>query len=467
MHDVNRTRTKTRRRTLSFMLVALLSAFFVLLGACGGDDYDSGETMGATSADFDEPAAEEDSAPSDSGDEAMSEAPAPRPASANDDMAAAPESDEGGLAVPTALTPADLGRDIIYRATIEVQADDVTAASREAVAIVQGLGGIVFSQATRTEPRPYTEITFKVLPDNFSTALDRLAGVGKLVDQVISSDDVTEIIVDLESRITTADASVTRLRKFLEEATQLEDLAQLERELLDRETTLERLRGQLRTLRDQVSLSTITITITQSPTVLPDTGIRVTAWVSEDAQDPCLGVQNITVEPDADVYLCMEVENTGTSALTDVEVATRNLRLNLDNFRPVQGSFNRIEPGDLMAAVLELPIEEGRLAGRVATRGLPIELEVMATPVDFDGTTLDEVWGESIVWVQVDSDDALPGFGDSVSDGATGVVAVFSVVLIVVGVLLPFLPFIALIAAVIWWIRRRHRNKESSPPSSS
>ena len=35
-----------------------------------------------------------------------------------------------------ALTPADLGRDIVYRATISVQADDVTAASNDAVAIV-------------------------------------------------------------------------------------------------------------------------------------------------------------------------------------------------------------------------------------------------------------------------------------------------------------------------------------------
>ena len=332
---------------------------------------------------------------------------------------------------------------------------------------MQGSGGIVFSQLTRTEPHPYTEITFKVRPDDFSTALDRLARVGKLVDQVISSDDVTEIIVDLESRMITADASVDRLRKFLAEATQLEDVAQLERELLDRETTLERLRGQLRTLLDQVDLATITLTITQSPTMLPDTGILVTAWVSEDADDPCLGVQNITVESDADVYLCLEVENTGTSALTDVEVSTRNLRINLDNFQSAQGSFNRVEPGELMAAVLELPVEEGRLAGRVATRGLPIKLEVVATPVDFDGTALDEVWGESIVWVQVDSDDSLPGFGDSVSDGASGVAAVFSVVLIVVGVLLPFLPIIAAIAALIWWVRRRNQNQESSPPPAS
>ena len=460
MYDVNRTRTKTRRRRLSFVLLALLSAFFVLLGACGsGDDDDM--ALASEDAGHPEPAA----AMADSGDfdapaDDMEEAPEPQPA-------AEPVSAESGLAVPTALTPADLGRDIIYRATIEVQSEDVAAASREAVAVVQGLGGIVFSQSTRTEPRPRTEITFKVLPADFSTALERLAGVGKLIDQVITSDDVTEVIVDLESRIITAEASVTRLRKFLEEATQLEDVAQLERELLDRETTLERLRGQIRTLRDQVDLATITLTITQSPTVLPDTGIRVTAWVSEDAQDPCLGVQNITVEPEAEVYLCLEVENTGTSALTDVEVTTRNLRLNLDHFRPVQGNFNRIEPNELMAAVLTLPIEEGRLAGRVATRGLPIELEVVATPVDFDGTALDEVWGESVVWVQVDTDDALPGFGDSVSDGASGVVAVFSVILIVVGVLLPFLPIIAALTALIWWIRRRKRNdKSASPPAS-
>ena len=459
MHDVNRTRTKIRHRRLSFMLLALLSAFFVLLGACGsGDDDDM--ALASEDAGFPEPAA----AMADSGDfdapaDDMEEAPEPQPA-------AEPVSAESGLAVPTALTPADLGRDIIYRATIEVQSEDVAAASREAVAVVQGLGGIVFSQSTRTEPRPRTEITFKVLPADFSTALERLAGVGKLIDQAITSDDVTEVIVDLESRIITAEASVTRLRKFLEEATQLEDVAQLERELLDRETTLERLRGQIRTLRDQVDLATITLTITQSPTVLPDTGIRVTAWVSEDAQDPCLGVQNITVEPEAEVYLCLEVENTGTSALTDVEVSTRNLRLNLDHFRPVQGNFNRIEPNELMAAVLTLPIEEGRLAGRVATRGLPIELEVMATPVDFDGTALDEVWGESVVWVQVDTDDALPGFGDSVSDGATGVVAVFSVILIVIGVLLPFLPIIAAIAALIWWIRRRRRAQSTSPPAT-
>jgi len=468
MSDTNRTPTRSRRRRLTFVLLAVLSTLFVLFAACGAN----GDDDAAAPADYDMPSVATEEAP------ASWESEPAAAEEAMDDMEVAMDSAEGltrlsaddadsSLAVPTALTPADLGRDIIYTAEISVQAEDVEAASREAVAIVQGLGGIVFSQNTRTEPIPRTSITFKVLPADFSTALERLSGVGKLVDQSISSDDVTEIIVDLRSRIITAEASVDRLRNFLQQATDLEDVAELERELLDRETTLERLRGQLRTLESQVDLATITLTIAQSPTVLPDTGILVTAWVSESADDPCLGVQNITVEPEADVYLCLEVENAGTSALTDVEVSTRNLRLNLDNFRPVQGAFNHIEPNELMAAVLELPIEEGRLAGRVATRGLPIELEVTATPVNFDGTALDEVWGESVVWVQVDTDDALPGFGDSVSDGASGVVAVFSVILIVVGVLLPFLPIIAAIAALIWWIRRRRNRKAESPPPTA
>ena len=378
MPDANNPQLR-RRRAPILLLLSLLSVALVLLSACGGAEHTS-STRGEAPAAMDmagsdaSGAATAEEAPSSEMDEGTS-------ASVVNDSAAS------ALAVPTALTPADLGRNIIYRATISVQADDVTAASNEAVAIVQGLGGIVFSQTTRTEPQPRTEITFKVLPDDFSTALERLAGVGTLVDQSISADDVTERVVDLESRISTAEVSVTRLRRLLEEAVQLEDVAQIERELLDRETTLEVLRGQLRTLRDQVDLATITLTIHQSPTVLPDTGILVGAWISDDPDDPCLGTEHFTAEPDATLYFCLEVENTGASALTDVSVRSRNVRLDVDAFETLQGSFNRIEPGGLLVAVLEVPMEEGRLAGRVATRGLEIGLEAEAVPVDAQATS--------------------------------------------------------------------------------
>ena len=452
MPDAINLHVRTFRRPLRILALTLLGAVLVLLSACAGDDSD--DSAAATAAAADAPAAQEDS-PADAGVETVDAEEAP-----------AEETAGSSLAVPTALTPADLGREIIYRATIGVQADNVTAASNEAVAIVQGLGGIVFSQTTRTEPQPWAEIVFKVLPADFSTALERLAGVGKLVDQSISADDVTERVVDLESRISTAETSVDRLRRLLEEAVDLEDVAEIERQLLDRETTLEVLRGQLRTLRGQVDLATITLTITQSPTVPPDTGIVVAAWVSDDADDPCLGAQHLTADPDSTVYLCLEVENPGASTLTDVSVRSLDVRLDVGGFEARQGGFDRIEPGGLLVAVLEIPVEDGRLAGRVAARGLEIRLEAEAVPVDAEGTELPEVSGSTFVWLDSHTDDSLPGFRDSISDGAGFLRSLGGVALVVIGVLIPFLPFVAVIIALIWWSRRRRRARKqaSAPP---
>ncbi len=453
------------RGRIPFLFVfAMMSAALLLLSACTGDDEsdDSGAYATLESAAADSPADFIDEGPTSAGMETAQ-------AEAELESAPAEDSQQGGadgaaLAVPTALTPADLGRDIVYRATISVQADDVTAASNQAVAIVQGLGGIVFNQTTQTEPRPSAEITFKVRPADFSTALERLAGVGKLVDQSISADDVTERVVDLESRISTAETSVTRLRRLLEEAVELEDVAQIERELLDRETTLEVLRGQLRTLRDQVDLATITLTIHQSPTVLPDTGIEARMWISDDAEDPCLGSGHFSADPDSTVYFCLEVENTGASALTGVSLRSRSVRLDVDAFETVQGGFDRIEPGELLVTVMEVPIIDGRLAGRVATRGLEIGMEVKAVPVDARGEALQEVAAETYVWLDSDIDESLPGFADSVSEGAGFLRTIVGVVLIVVGVLVPFLPFVAVIIVLVWWRRRRRRARPERTP---
>ena len=59
------------------------------------------------------------------------------------------------------------------------------------------------------------ELTFKIAPESFQTALARLGDIGEVRTQNVTADDVTERVVDLQSRITTAEASVDRLRGFL------------------------------------------------------------------------------------------------------------------------------------------------------------------------------------------------------------------------------------------------------------
>lgn len=291
----------------------------------------------------------------------------------------------------TANSPAAFGRDVIYRAWVSVEAPDVAAATNQAISIVQGLGGFVFGQQTRSRPSAYSEIVFKVLPEDFSVALARLSQIGELVDQQISADDVTDRIVDLQSRITTAQASVIRLRSFLETATNLENVAFYEGELLVRETDLERLRGQVRTLQDQVALATITLAISQlpdQPIILPNTGLLVTAWMSTGGEDPCLGSKNINVRRDDTVNFCVEVANKGETVLTDVELNSDVLLLDINPFVLERGSFNRIEPGQFLTATLTEEMIKGRLASRIATRGLEILIEATATPGNAAGGAL-------------------------------------------------------------------------------
>ena len=418
-------------------LVVLLAVVVALFWSCGGGDDDSTDRLETTSSDD----IRTETVTSD--DAAAAEVEA---AAVSSDARSSGSSTGTALAAPTALTAADFGRDIVYTAQITVQAEDVTAASREAVAIVASVGGVVFAQTTRTDPEPRAEVTFKVLPKDFSWTLERLSGVGELVNQSISADDVTGQIVDLHSRITTAELSVERLRRFLEDSTGLDQVVRMEQQLLTRETVLEQMNGELRALQSLVDLATIVLVVEQSPTVLPDTGIRAKAWVSNDEDDPCLGSERLTAEPDDAVFLCLEVENTGASPLTEVRVRFENLPLGFSDFDIVRGNFNRIESGDLLVAVLEEDVEDGRLSGRVATRGLDIGLQVEARPTLDDGTRLPLVSSRTAVHVTVLEQDALPGFADSLFSGLGVLQSILSVMLLVTGFTLPFV----LIAAVLY-----------------
>lgn len=379
------------------------------------------------------------------------------------------ESGSSALAGGVPAVPADLGRDIIYTAWIAVETADVAAAAAQANSIIEGLGGFTFSQDTRTQGRAHTTLTFKIRPEQFATALERLSNVGELVEQSVNAEDVTDIAVDLSSRISTAEISVNRLREFLSQATEVEGVAELERELANRETNLERLRGQLRSLRDRVDLSTITLSITESVEAVPHASVVLQAWLAVGDEDPCLGSESADAPPDSEVGFCFELENDGETALTEVTLSSRALRFANDDLTVSDGAgLDRIDPGERVVLTLAEKVEDGRIAGRVATRGLEIDVRLSAVPVTDTGTELARLARSFRLILYVEEEDASPGFGDALSGGWNALVAVGNGVLLVIGALLPFLPVIVIALAVaLWWLRRRRarRAHAASDPS--
>lgn len=155
------------------------------------------------------------------------------------------------------------GRQIVSTAELTVEVERVDEASTEAAGLVEGVGGALFGETSSFEGEARAVLTLKVPPPELRSLLDRLAELGEPLEQRVESDDVTERVVDLESQITTLEASIVRLRGLLDNAGSVEDIARLENELLDRETRLEQLNGQLRTLEGRIELATITLTLVQ------------------------------------------------------------------------------------------------------------------------------------------------------------------------------------------------------------
>ena len=442
------TTTATRRRPLHHLALALL-ALTLLVAACGADDDDSGSDSFALEE-------EADFASDDGGDDTDDMA-AVETTSTDDAMAdAEADTDQGGdaLAQPTALTPADLGRDIIFRAEITVDVDDVASAGREATQRLEALGGVVFGQTTVIEPSPRTVLTFKVAPADFDDALDQLGGVGELVDQTITADDVTDRVVDLESRVLTAETSVGRLREFLAGAETVQDVADLERELVARELELESLRGQLRTLRDQVSLATITLTITEVVPESAEASLEVISGLGESRDDACPGSSELETVRNGTVVWCVEIENVGEATLTDIELVSNVLGLRTRDFTVIDGDLEQMAGGEITRVEVELDVEDGRIRRRSAGSGLAIDVVVEAAPIDEPERV---VTVERRVIVVADDADPLPGFSDGFGRGVEILAVTGRVLLLVLGSILPFAPIVVIVVGATRLVRRRNR----------
>lgn len=159
-------------------------------------------------------------------------------------------------------------RALIVTGSLYITVEDPIAASDRAADIVEGAGGRIDA---RNETAPddrdggSAALTMRIPENRLDNVVDDLRELGTVDHYTTEGRDVTTEVTDLAARISTLRESTERIRGLLAEAKDLRDIITLEDELAARQAQLQSLEAQQRGLDDQVSLSTIDLSLTTEP----------------------------------------------------------------------------------------------------------------------------------------------------------------------------------------------------------
>ncbi len=239
-------------------------------------------------------------------------APAAAAGSAASGTSARGAKDAGSTA--TTLDAAAVKPRIVRTAQVVVQVDgELAIAAAKVRAVARTLGGTVSDETTtyadtgETTTGPATPATTGAASDgSASTAparqarpgesvivlrvpsadLDRAlvlltgpVGVGKELSRAATAQDVTGDLADLQSRVATQRASVTRVRALLARATSLQQIVSIESEMTKRESDLEAAEARQAALADRADFATLTVDLRTPEAVPPPPAAEPNAFV--------------------------------------------------------------------------------------------------------------------------------------------------------------------------------------------
>ena len=158
--------------------------------------------------------------------------------------------------------------DVIRTATLRLISRDFDASRVMLDRIVASTGGLlgdVNVTGVRNETRTL-KATVRVPAAQFDKLLAGLKGLGDVVNEAMSANDVTAQVIDLEARLANARNTEQRMKELLRTRTgKLTEVLEAEREVSRVREEIERLDAQRKNIASQVTYGTITLTMEEPP----------------------------------------------------------------------------------------------------------------------------------------------------------------------------------------------------------
>ena len=161
---------------------------------------------------------------------------------------------------------------LIYHADLRLKVPSLPRASASVDSLVHRNDGYL-SAATeaRVDGEWRQALTIRVLPARFHSLMAALGGLGSVEEKKLTTDDVTAQHADVASRLATKRAIEKRYIALLARAKKISEILEVEGKIGEVREEIESTESRLKTLNDEVSYSTISLTCYQLiPQAIPE-----------------------------------------------------------------------------------------------------------------------------------------------------------------------------------------------------
>jgi hypothetical protein len=194
---------------------------------------------------------------------------------------------EGGVNQFVSLQQADqtqsiteaMNRKIIKDAELTLEVDSPIDVQGRVTSIAEARGGFVVTSESKQRPAEDpsqrvvdVSLVIRVPASQFGPTRDEILGLSKnVLDKKSTGQDVTEEFIDLEARIKTQVALEAQFMEIMKQAHKIEDALEVQRQIAEVRTQIEKLEGRKRFLENRSSLSTITVNLKAPTTIVVST----------------------------------------------------------------------------------------------------------------------------------------------------------------------------------------------------
>ena len=211
----------------------------------------------------------------------------------DEELAMEREYNEASTSVGVADSTAgeSVPRMVIKNADLSIVVEDPIQKMDAIMEMAEEMGGFVvnsnvWQNTLNSGARvPHASITIRIPAERLDEALDYIkTGVGEILSENVSGQDVTREYTDLRSRLRNLEAAEAQLQEIMDEARETEDVLQVYNNLVNVREQIEVIKGQMQYYEQAAALSAVSVDISGDEEARP---LQIGGWqpvgVAKDA----------------------------------------------------------------------------------------------------------------------------------------------------------------------------------------